>query len=183
MQTTLRKLDDSCPASANFIQTKEFFLNDYQLFLLRLSYITPYNAVHVIDLNPKNLSLNDLVYVIQNTLTDIGLGIPKFNAPNLVQFIVDPSFICLKEVSEPISQYVDKEMNRPFAPNELPIRFALLSYQGITYFILTYNHWIADAYAISRLAEIILMNNRVGCTTHFQLSDNKMEQFFPFYEK
>lgn len=137
-----------------------FKLNDYQRLMLKISHLTAYNAVHAVRLASKQRDIvsmrMELEFAINDSLQSLGMGIPIF-CPDyrFVHFTSDVPYLVLSLIESKLEEHVNKEMNSPFREEELPFRFYLIKAENTHYLSITYNHWIADAYGISRLIESI----------------------------
>ncbi len=131
---------------------KQQLLNDYQSLMRSFSQDAPYNAVHFFQVKP--LDKAHLEEVINIVISDIGLGHPKFYK-RCVSYREIKKIIVL-EVSSDIETHAYHEMSYMFADNEFPLRFFIVRAKGHCFISVTYNHWVADAYAIYRLIVDIL---------------------------
>ncbi len=148
--------------------------------MLRISDLTPYNAVHAVPLNPT-LDKAQLGQAIERVIQHLGLGIPEFSHDRQsVHFIPMQHPILIENRSHILADHMAHEMNTPFARNALPLRFCMIALDSHTYFTVTYNHWIADAYSIIKLIEaIFLIATEKQWPGTLTLNAPEMAQCFP----
>lgn len=123
-------------------------LNHYQQLMLKFSELLPYNAVHVVDLK-KELGINELQHGINHLIKTIGIGEPKITANKKYISFKPYKPIKLPQTNLVFNEHIQTEINYQFALSEFPLRFFYIQEKEKAYLSLTYNHWIADAYAIS----------------------------------
>lgn len=160
-----------------------FELNDYQRLMLKISALAPYNAVHAVKLKHDNID-DDLECAINQTITTIGIGKPQFSTDEReVYFNTINHPIQLNTITGSLQDHVNIEMNHRFNRDDLPLRFFIISTPTGHYFSVTYNHWIADAYGISRLVDTIFNvschNRRDASSSALTLSMPHMTSCFP----
>ena len=133
-------------------------MNDYQQLMLRISELTPYNAVHAVKLTKHDLDVMALHKAVDNVLLKLNLGVPAFDhSRRLVHFTSPQDAIQIGHRSLLLEDHMAFEMNTPFAIHEVPLRFFIVTNASQYYFAVTYNHWVADAYSIMRLIESIFL--------------------------
>lgn len=162
---------------------KRVALNDYQQLMLRLSALSPYSAVHSVSIRDKHVSLDVLQSAIHHVMSSLGIGHPQFS-PNkqYVTFTPVEHIFNLKSRAISLVQHTEDEMNHVFSPHDVPLRFFIILDQSTQYLSITYNHWIADAYAISRFIESIFAYMRGDASPRLTLTAPKMEDCFkPIY--
>lgn len=133
-------------------------LNDYQQLMLRITTLTPYNAVHAALIDSERYNLTQLHLIITELLHHLGLGYPQFtdNISKVYFLPLDtPIEIALRSIA--LQSHIAAEMNTPFAIDDLPLRFFIIVDRSQYYFSITYNHWIADAFSIIQLMETIFL--------------------------
>ncbi len=160
-------------------------LNDYQQLMLRLSALSPYSAVHSVSIKAENVPLDLLQNSINHVVGSLGIGRPQFSPDNqCVTFTPDQHMLNLETRALSLHQHTEHEMNHVFLPNDLPLRFFIISEQSTLYLSITYNHWVADAYAISRLIESIFAHMRGDTAQELTLAAPSMRDCFkPIYGK
>lgn len=131
-------------------------LNDYQQLMLRITELSPYNAVHAVPFNLNHIPIETLASAISELIASLSIGIPVFSPTLLsVQFTPHTFPIHVAVAPTTLADHMKQEMNTAFANDCLPLRFHIITYDQETYFTITYNHWIADAYSIIKLMEAI----------------------------
>lgn len=154
-------------------------LNHYQQLMLRLTKLTAYNAVHVVSMSKTETSLVTLSQVINEVIQQLQLGYPNFSRDDqYVTYAALTTPLSLHTRLMPLKQHLDMEMNEPFAEKEFPIRFYIVEDASECYFSVTYNHWIGDAYTISRLIESIFTTWQGNPTTALTLHTPPIEACF-----
>lgn len=138
------------------MKSTPIILNHYQQLMLQLSMDSPYNAVHAVRINADLVDAFALQNSINVVFQQLGLGVPQFlSGTQQVSFIPLAAPIELLTRHALLDQHAEQEINHFFSLNDFPLRFFLVI-DGLTlYFSITYNHWIGDAYAISRLMDAI----------------------------
>ena len=133
-----------------------FSLNDYQQLMLKLSTLSPYNAVHAVLMQTVEIDQCAMEAAINMLIHQLALGEPFFSS-NLknVSFIPRAEPLKLHNCDVSLEQHLESEINYPFKLSEFPLRFFIVTHQTKKYFSITFNHWIADAYTISRIIETI----------------------------
>jgi hypothetical protein len=127
-------------------------LNIFQRFTRQWDALHPYNAAQLMLLEGA-AEIGKIEECWRSALCEMGLGdvqvrrgryryVPVADAQPMVR--VYPS-------SQSLDEFLSAEMNRPFAPGELPFRpFVLAQSQG-HYLGVVYHHWIADSVSIRGL--------------------------------
>lgn len=126
-------------------------LTDYQQLMRLFAANEPYNAVHFIELSPQ-IKPECIQNNIQKVIKNLGIGSPKF-ANDIVSFIpTSAKALSLKRSSDSLACHLTHELNYTFKQHDFPLRFYLCSELKTdkVYFSITYNHWVADAYAIAQ---------------------------------
>lgn len=159
-------------------------LNDYQQLMLKISRLTPYNAVHAVKLKPQQADISTLhmalELAINESLQTLGLGLPIFSdAHQDLSFHSEVQNCFLNTKNMLLQAHVNIEMNKAFQQDELPLRFFLLASEHDHYLSITYNHWIVDAYGISRLIEVIFGHASGDMVRPLSLSAPNMKACFP----
>ncbi|MEP6809414.1 MAG: hypothetical protein ABI992_04165 [Chthoniobacterales bacterium] len=103
------------------------------------SELAPYNFIHALRLE-EPLDLVAWRRATEAALQSLELG----TAPVMVE---TPSL--------EIDQQLDRELNRAFAPGELPVRFFALHAAGGHWFGVVLDHWVADDFSARALLERI----------------------------
>lgn len=160
-------------------------LNDYQQLMVRLNTLSPYSAVHSVAIKDENTSIDLLQHSINHVVNHLGLGYPQFSSDNqCVTFLPIQHMLKLETRQLSLHEHTELEMNHVFMPQDLPLRFFIIADQSTLYFSITYNHWVADAYAISRLIESIFAHMRQNKQPTLTLAAPKMDECFtPIYGK
>lgn len=154
-------------------------LNDYQQLMLRLSKLSPYNAVHAVAIEDKHADLSVWNQSINKVIQQLGIGRPEFSS-SYQQVTYHPLSepLQLERRSIALETHVECEMNYHFAINEFPLRFFIIDDQSQLYFSISYHHWIGDAYAIYRLIEWILTDCKNTTPHHLALETVNIEDCF-----
>jgi NRPS condensation-like uncharacterized protein len=154
-------------------------LNHYQQLMLRFSRLAPYNAIHSVLMTQKTFDPVLLQQAVHQTVLKLGLGRPHFSADfQKVEFShpTEPIRIESSEVS--LVKHIETEMNRAFAIEDIPVRFFVIIEDSRYYFSLTYDHWIGDAYSISRLMGMIFSYMNAQKTPELTLAAPSIEACF-----
>ncbi len=119
---------------------KDLMLNDYQQLMLRISDLTPYNAVHTVTVK-QDLSREKIQDAVNKVVHYLGLGLPDLAEDRQsVRFLPLDSLIPLTYRSYSLAKHTNIEINTPFALNAFPLRFFIVSFESRSYFSVTYNH-------------------------------------------
>lgn len=147
-QTIANPTETSSPASPTGAAVQ---LNAFQLLMHRWGQLGAYNAGQVMQVS-GDADAARWQSAIEATIQELGLGIPHFGpALEEVRFSPVPA-IPVEAVTTDFETYINHELNRPFAPTELPIRFAVLARTDDTHYLgAFYDHWIADSRAMREL--------------------------------
>ncbi len=136
-------------------------LNHYQQLMRRLSENSPYNAVHAVVIDYDHEVHSKLLKSIHEVIHQLALGTPEFSADHQhVTFVPCPKPIPLETRYMRLDEHINDEMNYFFSTKEFPLRFFVVSHQAQHYFCVTYNHWIADGYALCRLIQAIFAHSQ-----------------------
>lgn len=160
-------------------------LNDYQQLMVRLSALSAYSAVHSVSIKDQNIPIPLLESAIHQVVNGLGIGRPLFS-PDKQRVIFQPiePWLDLELHTISLHEHTQIEMNHVFMPDDVPLRFFLIIDQSTLYLSVTYNHWIADAYAISRLIEAIFAEMRGDQPPKLTLAAPSMDECFtPIYGK
>lgn len=160
-----------------------FQLNDYQQLMLRLSHLSPYNAVHSVLMRPVPLVV--LQQAVNQAILKLGLGRPYFSDDyQQVCFSKPSESLQIELLERPLVRHIENEMNCSFAPNAFPVRFFVIVEPSRYYFSLTYDHWIGDAYSISCLMALIFAYVNGQETSPLTLVAPSIETCFrPIYKR
>lgn len=160
-------------------------LNDYQQLMVKMSVLAPYNAVHAVSMKNANVNLALLQDSIHHVINALGIGHPQLSADHqYVTFTPIQQRLPLVERIMALHQHVESEMNHRFAPNDTPLRFFMIYDNETLYLAVTYNHWIADAFAIGRFIESIFAHIHGEIRPELTLSTPQMNECFkPIYGK
>lgn len=120
-------------------------LNYFQRLMWHWSQLAAYNAVHLIQLSGVP-DVKRWREVAITTFNEIGLGYPLFHSDKSVSFT--PLSALQIETPFSLEQHINQELNRTFVNDELPLRIFIVAEENAYYLGVTYNHWVADAYAI-----------------------------------
>ena len=133
-------------------------LNDYQQLMLKISKLSPYNAVHLVPMD-TTCDLLLLDKSIAKILHQVGIGMPVFASDHtVVSFLPSSPAVFLQHRSMSLLDHVATELNDVFSSQECPLRFFVISWGSQRYFSMTYNHWIADAHSIIQLMNAIFID-------------------------
>lgn len=136
-------------------------LNFFQRLMQRWSQHLAYNAIHVMHI-AGNPELTNWQNAILTTLQKTGLGFPNVDQAGNAQFRpLETLSIATPKLS--LDDYLQQELNYRFSQHECPLRFFIISENNTYYLGITYNHWLADAYAIRKLLQQMI--NRYYQTT------------------
>ena len=137
-------------------------LNTFQRLMRRWAQLGPYNAGQVMLITGRP-DVDRWRAAAEAAITELGLGRPVFAADGgtaddkSVRFL-PASFIPIEEVACGLEDHINEELNRPFADDELPIRFFVRTTDnGAHHFGAIYNHWIADSRAMRELMQRIFV--------------------------
>jgi hypothetical protein len=129
-------------------------LNVFQRLTRQWDAIHPYNAAQAMKLAGAP-DLERLSQTWHATLTELGLGQVRFagesfrheplNGHWVVSHLIVPPF----EAS--FDAFISDELNRPFAPNESPLRPFVIADGDAHWLGVVYHHWIADSASIRLL--------------------------------
>lgn len=127
-------------------------LNFFQQLMLRWSQELPYNAIHVTSIQ-GHIHIENWQYAIGEILNQVGIGIPHIQNNTHVQFQALKS-VTIHMPQVLLKDYLPQELNYRFQVDECPLRFFIIPYDNESYYFgMTYNHWLADAYAIRKLLQ------------------------------
>jgi hypothetical protein len=138
-------------------------LNAFQKVMLQWSDLHPYNAVHVYKVAGA-LRRDSLLQSVNDTCLFHGVGTVHLSADRESyrhESAVLPEVAVLEE-SQPadghLFAHVTRELNRPFdRPTCHPFRFSAVDAGPQShYVVLSYDHWVADAYAARLLMRGVL---------------------------
>lgn len=153
-------------------------LNQYQQLLVRLSLLAPYNAVHSV-LIPEGIELEALHHSLQAMMQHLGMGHPQFSKDyQSVSFLPMQEQVGIERYFISLQEHAEQEMNYFFAANECPLRFCIIVGKKQSYFSITYNHWIADADAISHLMQSIFAYLQTQIFPQLSLNGPPIEECF-----
>jgi hypothetical protein len=129
-------------------------LNSFQQLMWRWSSLCPYNVGHVVKIE----GVADLARwrsAITETIRETGLGIPKVRGDTAEFAPVDE--VAVAVCSGSLDEKIEAEMNRSFAPDELPVRFFILENPDNTHWLgAFFDHWIADSKSFRGIMHLIL---------------------------
>lgn len=152
-------------------------LNDYQQLMRRLAVYTPYNAVHTVLID-KPIPEKILQLAILEVMNQLGIGIPYWDCLDQVRFLPLVTSQLLLSQSIPLVQHLNEEMNRHFEEQDCPLRFFIIHNEQGFFFSITYNHWLADAYSVSRIMEMILLKAHHQTSASLTLEAPPLEACF-----
>lgn len=127
-------------------------LNAFQVLMRRWRELAPYNAGQVMTLS----GTPDFVRwasCAQKIVSASGIGAPHF-APRdaAVTFNTDAPLEVTSAQGD-LESHVTSEMNRPFGPHDIPVRFFILPAGNHYHVGITYDHWVSDSRAIRNLMQ------------------------------
>lgn len=128
-------------------------LNFFQRLMWYWSQHIAYNAIHIVQLK-KTLDINEWKTRTLKVLHQIGLGHPSVRDDGHVQWLPLET-LTISRPQTSLSDTITHELNRPFKSDECPLRFFIVENDTHYDVGITYNHWIADAYAIRKLLQCI----------------------------
>ena len=141
-------------------EMRQISLNHYQQLMLKISYLSPYNAVHSVlikdlkvDISLINTSIMQALALLEFRAFKISILSLGRNKTKL--YVNSSELYHFEQRCVSLEEHASAEMNYAFRTIEFPMRFFVINHQSQIYFSITYNHWIADAYSISRLIEVI----------------------------
>lgn len=133
-------------------------LNTLQQLMLRWSRDIPYNAVHIMKLNGK-ADLSRWNASILKKLVELNFGHPKFFRGNCSVRFTHIKNIEIETPNVALEEYINAEVNRLFAPNDLPMRFFCIQNNDSSYYFgVVYDHWIGDSHAMRTLMQHIFLH-------------------------
>ena len=116
--------------------------------------LCPYNVGHVVKIEGA-ADLPRWREAVAHTIRETGLGIPHVRG-DAAEF-TPPDEIAVGIFSGGIDEKIAAEMNRAFAPDELPVRFFVgENADGTYWFVAFFDHWIADSKSFRALMHHIL---------------------------
>lgn len=140
------------------MQSAKIKLNTIQQLMLRWSRDIPYNAVHILKLSGK-ADLSRWNRSILKKLVELKLGCPKFFRSNSSVRFTHIENIEIETPNVALEEYVNTEVNRLFASDDLPLRFFCIQNNDSSYYLgVIYDHWIGDSYAMRTLMQHIFLH-------------------------
>ena len=132
-----------------------FRLNTFQVLMRRWAKLHPYNAGQVMHVTGSG-DAERWKQAIEAVIGPLGLGVPQFSAGDLEVRFAPVADVTVEHGTNDFVAFVNEELNRPFAPNDLPIRFAILPRNDGTHYLAAfYDHWIGDSRAMRELMQRI----------------------------
>jgi hypothetical protein len=131
-----------------------FTLNAFQVLMRRWRMLGPYNAGQVMTLSGTPDFVR-WVSAVQKVVRATGLGAPQFAEGEASVTMSPGAEIEVASAAGGLDAHVTAELNRPFGPGDVPVRFFILPAGGKYLFGVTYDHWIADSRAIRNLMQRI----------------------------
>jgi NRPS condensation-like uncharacterized protein len=131
-------------------------LNTFQTLMRRWREWHPYNAGQAMRITGRP-DMERWRHAVTETIREVGLGIPKLSDKNRRVAFVEVDEVSVERHESDLANFTNSELNRPFAGNELPIRFAVLTgalgeeSEDSYLLVATYDHWIADSRAMREL--------------------------------
>ncbi len=116
--------------------------------------LAPYNAGQIMTLSGAPDFVR-LASVAQKVVSQTGLGTPVFSDRDAFVHFDSGAPTEVASAQGSLEAVVTAEMNRPFGPKDLPVRFYVLPDHGKFYFGVTYDHWVSDSRAIRNLMQRI----------------------------
>ncbi|OGV39203.1 MAG: hypothetical protein A3F46_08535 [Legionellales bacterium RIFCSPHIGHO2_12_FULL_42_9] len=160
-------------------------LNQYQQLMRRFCHASAYNAVHAVAISVEEDTQLKLLNSINAVINQLALGNPEFSSDNQnVTYIPSTEPVSLISRCIALDEHIEEEMNSLFANTEFPLRFFIISNQSQHFFSITYNHWIADGYALRRLVEAIFSHKKEQTVPELSLNAPSIEDCFKhIYQK
>ncbi len=128
-------------------------LNIFQELMRSWTSLGPYNAGQAMRLT-GTAHVPQWQLAINAVIRRIGLGTPQVLG-DCVEFQSSTATVHLVRAGS-LAESATNEINRPFMPNEIPLRFFIVP-DGQDHWLLTiYDHWIADSWTIREFMRLIL---------------------------
>ena len=128
-------------------------LNIFQQLMRSWTTLGPYNAGQAMRLSGK-MDIQHWQTVINDVIGAIGLGTPQVQGDFVIFRNCMP--ITPHVCQESLTSVAARELNTPFVPHDIPLRFFIIP-DNEEYWLLTiYDHWIADSWSIRELMKLIL---------------------------
>lgn len=131
-------------------------LNVFQILMRRWRELYPYNAGQVMTLAGAPDFLR-WVSSVQKVVESTGLGTPNFADGDTHVGFKKSAQIEVTSAQGDLEAHVSAEVNRPFGPNDIPVRFFIIPADGRYHVGVTYDHWVADSRAIRNLMQRIYL--------------------------
>lgn len=111
----------------------------------------PYNAGQVMHVSGE-ADLERWQHAIEQTVREVGLGRPVALREGRAVAFRPVAEIPVHQHTGDFTNFINAELNEPFAEEAFPIRFAVLPQpEGGHYLVAIYDHWIADSRAMREL--------------------------------
>jgi hypothetical protein len=153
-------------------------LNIFQQLMRSWTSLGPYNAgqamrvTGIADAARWELAINAVIQQIGLGIADVLGDRAAFKSGTTAV-----PYICTGN----LTQSAKNEINRPFAPSEIPLRFFIIP-EGQDHWLLTvYDHWIADSWTIREFMRLILgiySTEPLEPQHELHLTDQSFEQLF-----
>lgn len=130
------------------IVTSPVRLNVFQRLIRRWETVHPYNAAQAMQLRGQ-ADVGRWQGAWDAALGALGMGWPVIENDRL-RLAPLPHRVPLTVLSADMSYeaHISEEMNRPFGPDDFPLRPFIKQIDGSYYAGLTYQHWLADSVAV-----------------------------------
>lgn len=125
-------------------------LNTFQRLMRRWNHLGPYNAGQLMQIRgAPNLACWQAA--VQSVLKETGLGIPQVHPKESYVTFTPVEQVTIEPSITPWQVYCNTQINRPFLPHELPLRFFISTMPENHFLGVIYDHWIADSRAMREL--------------------------------
>lgn len=129
-------------------------LNSFQQLMWRWTTLCPYNVGHVVRIEGR-ADVAQWRRAITDTIRETGLGIPHVHGATAEFLPVED--VPLHCSYSNIDAAIHAEINTPFPPGTLPVRFFVIDDpDGSHFFGAFFDHWIADSKSFRALMHCIL---------------------------
>lgn len=129
-------------------------LNSFQQLMWRWSGLCPYNVGHVVQMEGRADGVR-WRRAITDTIRETGLGLPRIHGATAEFLPVED--VPLNCSYSNINDAIRAEINTPFPPGTLPVRFFVIDDPRGSHFLgAFFDHWIADSKSFRALMRRIL---------------------------
>jgi hypothetical protein len=153
-------------------------LNIFQQLMRSWTAMGPYNAGQAMRLSGQ-YDLQRWQKAIYDVVQAIGLGTPQIHGDSAI-FIGHQS-IAPHVCQETLESAAIREINTPFSPHDVPLRFLIIPENEHYWMLAIYDHWIADSWSIRELMRLILTaycGNSIDSAELLHIHDQSFEALF-----